>query len=130
MISMVEMLTVGDITMGNYAPTLEASWTTGVVLTDGLLAVLMISRATTMLFVHHDPMMATVQHIRSAFRQRMQLQLQLLPPRPQRPQRQQQQRRRQQLLLPQRQQPLLRQLLPRPQLPTSTNTATTTDVAT
>ena len=104
---MVEMLTVLDTTMDKDAPILEVSWTTGAVPTNGLLAVLMISRATTMLFVQHDLTMATVQRIRSAFRQRMPLQLQQLLPPPQ-------QRRQQQL--PQLQPPHLRQLLPQPQL--------------
>ena len=114
MISMVEMLTVLDTTMDKDAPTLEASWTTGAVLTDGLLVVLMISHATTMLFVQHDLTMATVQRIRSAFRQRMQLQLQQLQPPPPPPQQQQQRRRRRQL--PRLQPQHLRQLLPQPQL--------------
>ena len=111
---MVEMLTVLDTTMDKDAPILEVSWTTGAVPTDGLLAVLMISRATTMLFAQHDLTMATVQRIRSAFRQRMPLQLQQLLPPPQQRRRRQRQRRQQQL--PQLQPPHLRQLLPQPQL--------------
>merc|ERR1719430_1728038 len=108
MISMVEMLTVLDTTMDKDAPILEVSWTTGAVPTNGLLAVLMISRATTMLCVQHDLTMATVQRIHSAFRQRMPLQLQQLLPPPQ-------QRRRRQRQRPQLQPPHLRQLLPQPQ---------------